>query len=232
MAITTVHKDQRSYKMKKSNSKVLNFFKNNAVYLIFALCIVAVGLSITLMLLNRTPDVQVQQPPQDQIVVDKPNDDEVNVDDILPPEQSEPVVKPVVFVMPVESSTSIGEYSEQMVFNSTLGRFSAHLAVDFFAPEGTKVLAVYDGTIESVTTEFLTGTTITIDHGNGLKTVYNSLADGDSVTVGQTVKSGDVIGEVSLSNKQEYKEGAHLHFQVIENDEIIDPAKYLTFNEK
>lgn len=218
--------------MKKSNSKVLNFLKSNAVYFIFALCIVAVGLSITLVLLNKTPVDQVQDPVGDQIVVEKPNDEDVKVDEILPPENSEPVSKPIEFVMPVESSTSIGEYSEQMVFNSTLGRFSAHLAVDFYAPEGTKVLAVYDGTVESVTTEFLTGTTVTIDHGNGLKTVYNSLADGDSVTVGQTVKTGDVIGEVSVSNRQEYKEGAHLHFQVMENDEVIDPAKYLTFNEK
>ena len=218
--------------MKKTNSKTLNFFKSNAVYFIFALCIVAIGLSITLVLLDKTPVDQVQDPVGDQIVVEKPGDQIEDVEDILPPETSDPVVKPIIFVMPVESSTSISEYSEQMVFNSTLGRFSAHLAVDFFAPEGTKVLAVYDGTVESVTTEFLTGTTVIIDHGNGLKTVYNSLADGDSVIVGQTVKTGDVIGEVSLSNRQEYKEGAHLHFQVIENDVVIDPAKYLTFNEK
>jgi murein DD-endopeptidase MepM/ murein hydrolase activator NlpD len=106
------------------------------------------------------------------------------------------------------------------------------MALDFFAEEGTKVFAVYDGVIESVGQDFLTGTTITIDHGNGLKTVYNSLADGDNVVVGQRVKSGDVIGEVSLTNRQEYGEGAHLHFQVFENGEVIDPAKYLNFNEK
>lgn len=217
--------------MKKSNSKVLNFFKTNAVYLIFALCIVAIGLSLTLVLLNNKSSDQVQDP-IDQIVVEKPSDEDVVVEDILPSEPSNPVSTPITFIMPVESASMIGEYSEQMVFNSTLKRYSAHLAVDFFAPEGTNVLAVYDGIVESVTTEFLTGTTVVIDHGDGLKTVYNSLADGENVTVGQKVKTGDVIGEVSSSNRQEYGEGAHLHFQVTENGEIIDPARYLTFNEK
>ena len=106
------------------------------------------------------------------------------------------------------------------------------MAIDFFAEEGTNVLAVYDGTISNIENTLLTGTTITIDHGNGLFTVYNSLADGDSVTVGQSVKQGDVIGQVSVSNRQEYKSGAHLHFEVYENGENIDPAKYLAFEEK
>jgi murein DD-endopeptidase MepM/ murein hydrolase activator NlpD len=134
--------------------------------------------------------------------------------------------------MPVENPTSIGEYSESMVFNSTLGRFSAHMAIDFFADEGTDVLAVYDGKISKIENTLLKGTTITIEHGNGLYTVYNSLADGDSVSVGQKVKQGDVIGQVSLTNRQEYKSGAHLHFEVIENGENIDPSKYLAFEEK
>ena len=78
----------------------------------------------------------------------------------------------------------------------------------------------------------MTGTTITIDHGNGLYTVYNSLADGDSVFIGQTVKKGAKIGEVSLTNRQESAAGAHLHFQVVENGEVINPAKYLDLEEK
>lgn len=217
--------------MKKTNSKVLNFFKSNAVYLIFALCILAIGLSITLVLVNNKTADQLQDP-SDQIVIEKPSDEDLNVDNILTPEPSNPVSAPITFIMPVENATKIGDYSDQMVFNSTLGRYSAHKAVDFFASEGTNVLAVYDGTIESVNTEFLTGTTVVIDHGNGLKTVYNSLLDGENVTVGQRVKTGDVIGEVSASNRQEYSEGAHLHFQVTENGEVIDPVKYLNFNEK
>lgn len=218
--------------MKKSDSKVLNFLKRNAVYLVFAFCIVAVGLSITLVLLNRNSNELNEPPVTDQIEVNNPDEDNKPVDDIVTPEPVLPVTTPITFIMPVENATEIGSYTEQMVFNSTLKRFSSHLAIDFFAPEGTNVLAVYDGTIESVNTEFLTGTTVVIDHGDGLKTVYNSLTDGESVTVGQQVKAGDVIGTVSATNRQEYSDGAHLHFQVTENGNVIDPAKYLSFNEK
>ena len=61
---------------------------------------------------------------------------------------------------------------------------------------------------------------------------YNSIAENDNLFVGQKVKQGTVIGTVSVTNRQEYKSGAHLHFETIENGEVIDPAKYLTIEEK
>ncbi len=214
--------------MKNSRtSNVLRFIKTNAVYFVLGLCILAVGLSITFMLLQRNNDLTLNN--EQKPSIDQPSDSV-----ITPPtdEDLTPVQKPIVFILPVESPTSIGEFGDTMVYNSTLGRFTAHLAVDFFAPEGSDVFAVYDGTILSVETTFLQGTTVTIDHGNGLYTIYNSLADGDSVSVGQVVKQGDVIGQVSTTNRQEYKDGAHVHFSVKEGGELINPEKYLAFEEK
>ena len=214
--------------MKNSNGKFTLFLRKNALWLILSFCILAIGLSVTLMLVtgNNAPDHQIEKP------VDPDDNKPEDPDDNKPEDPDKPVVTEIVFIMPVENATSIGEYSETMVFNSTLSRYSVHLGTDFFAEEGTDVLAVYDGTVERVTNDLLKGYTVVIDHGNGLKTVYNSLADGDAVKTGQTVKQGDVIGQVSVTNRQEYKSGAHLHFEVMENDEIIDPAEYLVFDEK
>ena len=213
--------------MKKSKtSNVLRFIRANAVYLVLGLCILAVGLSITFMLMQKGDNLTLDN--EQKPSIEKPSDSV-----ITPPEEDlNPVQKPIVFILPVETPTSIGEYGDTMVYNSTLGRFTAHLAIDFFAPEGSDVLAVYDGTILSVDTTFLQGTTVTIDHGNGLYSIYNSLADGDSVSVGQMVKQGDVIGQVSTTNRQEYKDGAHVHFSVKEDGEFINPEKYLAFEEK
>ncbi|MBQ3493362.1 MAG: M23 family metallopeptidase [Clostridia bacterium] len=221
--------------MKKQN-KVLTFMRKNAIYLILTACILAVGLSVTLMLINQNSQggVKVENPPVIETPVPDQPDDEQNQGTITPdnPEDTTPVQKPITFIMPVANSTSVAGYSETMVWCSTLSRYQAHLAIDFFANEGEDVFAVYDGKIESVESTLLHGITVTIDHGNGLKTVYNSLADGDEVFVGQTVAQGEKIGEVSVSNRQEYKDGAHLHFEVIENGNTIDPVKYLAFEEK
>lgn len=219
--------------MKKENSKLLTFMRRNAIYLILTACIIAVGLSIAFMMYrqaNGITDSGSQKPP----VIEKPDQTDDNNDDsaTTQPDNNQPVQKPVVFVMPVENFNSIAEYSDSLVWCSTLGRFQAHKAVDFFAQEGSDVFAVYDGVVESVTSSLLQGVSVTLDHGNGLKTVYNSLADGDLVVEGQTVSAGDVIGQVSVTNRQEYKEGAHLHFEVIENGVSIDPIKYLAFEEK
>ncbi len=215
--------------MKKSNAKILNFIRRNALYLILALCILAVGLSVTVMLIKQSNELSLNA---DTSIEEPLPDDEQGTGATNPDTDVEPVIKPVTFIMPVNNPTSIGAYSETMVWCSTMGRFESHMAIDFFAQEGESVLAVYDGVVESVESTLLEGVTVVLDHGNGLKTIYNSLADIDGVSVGQTVKQGQIIGEVSVSNRQEYKDGAHLHFEVIENGQTIDPVKYLSIDEK
>ena len=219
--------------MKQSKSNVMKFLRKNAVYLMLALCILAIGLATALMLINNslgdTGSIDDTPTITDPVEPDEPV---VEPEDPTPEKPDEPVVETVIFVMPVASVTSVVDYSNTMVFNSTLGRYTAHLAIDFFAEEGTDVLAVYGGTVTKVDNSLLTGVSVTIDHGNGLVTVYNSLADGDMVSVGDVVKKGDVIGQVSTTNRQEYKDGAHLHFEVLEDGKLIDPAKYLEFDEK
>ena len=144
---------------------------------------------------------------------------------------SEPTVKTVTFIMPVDGTLSKG-YSLVPVFNQTLGRYSSHLALDFIADEGADVFAVYEGEVSSVTESITQGVTVTIDHGNGLFTVYNSLESANDITVGKKVQAGDIIGKVSTTNRQEYKDGAHLHFQTLEDGEYINPEKYLVIDAK
>ena len=211
----------------KNSQKIMAFFKKNAIYCILAFCILAVGLSVTLMLVNR-PTIQDNFANQDFI-----EDDSINVEKPDQPEEPDTSVSQVItFIMPVENVTEIGEYCETVSFNQTLGIYAPHRAVDFFAENGSKVYAVLDGVVESVENSILHGVTICINHGNGLKTYYNSLQDGDSVVVNQKVNQGDVIGYVSVTNRQEYKSGAHLHFSVTEDGVNIDPVKYLTIEEK
>ncbi len=206
----------------KSNNKFLLFLRKNAFYFVLGFCILAVALSVTLVLVlgkDKKPVDSGEKPP----VVD-PGDDDDDDDD-------KPTVEEVVFIMPVNGEV-LRHYSEEPVFNGTLNMFTAHLAMDFSAAEGSEVYAVYDGKVESVTANNLMGTKIVIDHGDGLKSIYYSLEDGDEVTVGQQVKKGDVIAHVSTTYLEELADGAHLHFEVEENGERINPLTYLEIDEK
>ena len=225
--------------MKKTNgalSAVAGFLKRNAVYLILSLCIVAIGVSVALIMAGEKNSLIINEDINDPGEILIPTE-EPTIEDPVPTIEPEPIadtptVKIVSFCMPVESYTSIGEYSETMVFNSTLKRYSAHKAMDFYGEEGAKVYCVYDGVIKSVDSTLLTGVTVTVDHGDGLITVYNSLLDAEGLLIGQKVSQGDVLGVISTSNRQEYKEGAHLHFETFENGVSINPEKYLSIDSK
>ncbi len=220
--------------MSKSNGKVLTFLRKNAIYVILSLCIVAVGISVALMISDRDGATS----PSSIVVNDDVGGNEGQEGQNEGEEggssetKDDPASLIITFDMPVKDITGIGEYSDTMVFSSTLSRYSAHKGIDFFAVEGADVFAVYGGTVEKVENSLLSGVSVTIDHGNGLKTVYNSLSDGEFVTEGQVVNKGEKIGEVSVTNRMEYLDGAHLHFEVLENGTVIDPAKYLTIDEK
>ena len=205
----------------KGNNKFLLFLRKNAFYFVLGFCILAVALSVTLVLVlgkdKKPVDSGEDKPP-----VIEPGDDD---------DDDKPTIEEVVFIMPVNGEV-LRHYSEEPVFNSTLNVFTAHRAMDFKGAEGSDVFAVYDGKVESVTSNYLTGTKIVIDHGDGLKSIYYSLEDGDGVTVGQEVKKGDVIAKVSRTYLEELNDEAHLHFQVEENGELINPLTYLEVDDK
>ncbi len=85
------------------------------------------------------------------------------------------------------------------------------------------VLAVLDGTIESVTTDDILGNIITIRHTNNLTTTYESLNNVD-VIVGQAVNQGDIIGK-SGTNKIDASAISMMLFEVNFNGNNINPSK-------
>ena len=226
--------------MSNKNQKIITFFKKNAYYFVF-LTALAVIVSATVILLvntNESPSinggVNIENPSDNDNVgnVETPNPD-VNDSPSTPDVPDVPAVTVVVFDMPVENGLVIKNYVEAgVVYNETLNLYTGHKAIDFGADEGASVVACFDGVIESITESKLDGVTVTIDHGNGLRSHYNSLEVDEGIVQGVTVKKGDKIGEVSTNNRTEYKDGAHLHFYVTENGVKINPEKYLLFEEK
>lgn len=91
-----------------------------------------------------------------------------------------------------------------------------HPGVDFGVPRGTKIFAPLGGTVRATGNTdafpgcYSWGKWTLIDHPNGLATLY-AHQDTISVSPGQQVASGDVIG---YSGNTGYSTGPHLHFTV------------------
>jgi murein DD-endopeptidase MepM/ murein hydrolase activator NlpD len=103
---------------------------------------------------------------------------------------------------------------------------STHLAVDFYAPEGTPISAADNGVV--VWSSFGQwnggyGNVVMIDHRNGFKTLYGHLSQ-VNVSLCQPVYTGQVIG---LSGSTGNSTGAHLHFEVRHGGGFMNPWDYL-----
>lgn len=134
------------------------------------------------------------------------------------------------FIWPLSGSIQVSYSMNDLIYNKTMADWRTHDGIDIEAQLGTKVLAVMDGTVEKVYNDDMYGTTVVIDHGNEIKSIYSSLAGTPTVNEGDTVACGDVIGSVGDTATAETNEVIHLHFAMTENGESVDPTKYLPEN--
>ena len=93
--------------------------------------------------------------------------------------------------------------------------------------EPFEVVAAMSGTVSEVKMDAFTGNRITIDHPNGMQTRYTSVADilvkeGDQVTQGEQIAT-------TQENESNPTAGIHLHFEVLEQGDFVNPEKYLSF---
>lgn len=100
-----------------------------------------------------------------------------------------------------------------------------HQGVDIAAPTGARVLASAEGTVVSSGYDSGYGNFVEIRHPNGLRTFYGHLsAIEQGVVAGARVGGGQLIGRVGSTG---YSTGPHLHFEVRQRGERLNPADYL-----
>ncbi|WP_299491359.1 peptidoglycan DD-metalloendopeptidase family protein [Acaryochloris sp. IP29b_bin.137] len=124
------------------------------------------------------------------------------------------MVKPVVG--PITSNFG---YRSHPIFGT--GRF--HAGTDFGAPTGAPIFAADSGTVIVAEWYGGYGNTVIIDHGNGLTTLYGHCSE-LYVTVGQGVQRGQTIAAVGSTG---LSTGPHLHFEVRQQGEPVEPLAYL-----
>lgn len=127
---------------------------------------------------------------------------------------------------PVEGAVAVDYSMDKTVYFPTLDQYRVSPAVVIQAEEGSSVMAAVTGTVSSIAENEETGTTLTLDLGNGYEAVYGQLKD-VAVTEGETVETGAILGTVSAPTKYYSLEGSNVYFAMRKDGIPVDPVTYL-----
>ena len=131
-----------------------------------------------------------------------------------------------VFIWPAKARISAGfrDHSYRKFFGIP------HNGIDIAIGHGTPVHASTDGVVFLARDAGMGYSYVLIGHRNGFATLYGHLSQ-IAVQSGQEVQSGEVIGRSGGAKGTRgagtVTTGAHLHFEVIQNGEHVDPLTVL-----
>lgn len=106
-------------------------------------------------------------------------------------------------------------------FHPLLNEKRMHTGVDWATSPGTPILASGNGTIEEAGRKGQYGNYVRIRHANGYQTAYGHMSRvAPGAAPGVKVRQGQVIGYVGSTG---LSSGPHLHFEVLVNNQFVDP---------
>ena len=138
-------------------------------------------------------------------------------------DSGEPAAANTGFAWPVPDAKSIRRLYD-----------NSHFGVDIIGEYDTPIYAIQDGTVlaagsdyeetDDIANHWSYGIRVTLDHGDGLKSLYAHLS-GVAVEKGDTVEKGQLIGYMGSSGRST---GTHLHWEVLQDGSSFNP--YILFS--
>ena len=232
-------------KKKPILERIGDFMAGKGFYIVLFLCVAAIGISGYYLFSSMNGDdgrtvsgpAQVTVSPTPTVTVPavrptvappvQPTPTPEPTPEPTPAPTPTPTAAPTAFTWPVRGEVLSGFSLEVLAYDQTMGDWRVHSALDTAADLGTQVRAMARGTVTEVYDDDLMGTTVVIDHGEGLTSIYSNLAATPTVQAGDTVGMGDVIGSVGNTAIAESARSSHLHLEMTQDGAAVDPANYL-----
>ncbi len=174
-------------------------------------------------------DLVINTPQQENNMVEEPPQIEEQTE-IVTEQLSKPQFsfsEKDLILWPIENGEVILNYSmNKTVYFPTLDQYKYNPAMIIKGAEGTQVMSVARGVVKSIDVTSQTGTTVTVDMGNGYETIYGQLKE-VPVNVGDTVEAKTVLGYLSEPTKYYSVEGCNLYFEMRKDGQPINPNDFL-----
>lgn len=127
---------------------------------------------------------------------------------------------------PVAGNVILDYSMDKSVYFSTLDQYKYNPAVIIQGSIDQSVMCAAQGKVTSIETLEETGTTVTMEIGDGYELIYGQLKE---LTVKESdyLKAGETVGYISDPTKYFAKEGSNLYFAVRKDGEYVDPMTLL-----
>lgn len=129
-------------------------------------------------------------------------------------------------IWPIEGNVILNYSMDQTIYFSTLDQYKYNPALIISGEVGAEVLSAAGGEVISIQEDVQTGTTVTVNLGDGYEAVYGQLKD-VCVAQGDHMQQGDLLGYLNEPTKYYSVEGCNLYFQLLKDGEPVNPMEYL-----
>ena len=128
-------------------------------------------------------------------------------------------------IWPMDGNVIMDYSMDATIYHATLDQYKYNPAIIIAGEVNNKVFSVARGQIVDISQNEVTGTTVTVDLGDGFRAIYGQLKE-LNFKKGDYVESGHVIGYVSEPTKYYSLEGSNLYFELQKDGKSIDPIGY------
>ena len=126
---------------------------------------------------------------------------------------------------PMDGSVIMNYSMDATIYHATLDQYKYNPAIIIAGAVNNKVYSVAKGQITEISQNEVTGTTVTVDLGDGYQAIYGQLKE-LNFKEGDYLESGHVIGYVSEPTKYYSVEGSNLYFELQKDGKPVDPIQF------